>query len=62
LKSLVEDPAVTEEVYSAMVQIAGKDIPGVSKDQRRQVLQTVVQKSTNNGTKQRARKALGGLR
>jgi len=62
LTSLVDDPAVAEEVYSAMVQIAGQDIPGVSKDQRRQVLQMVVEKSTNNGTKQRARKALGGLR
>lgn len=62
LTSLVDDPAVAEEVYSAMVQIAGKDIPGVSKDRRRQVLRMVVEKSTNNGTKQRARKALGGLR
>jgi len=62
LTTLAEDPAVAEEVYSAMVRIAGQNIPGVSRDQRRQVLQMVVEKSTNNGTRQRARKTLGGVR
>jgi len=62
LTTLAEDPAVAEEVYSAMVRIASQDIPGVSKDQRRQVLQMVAEKSTNQGTKQRARKSLGGVR
>ena len=62
LTTLAEDPAVAEEAYSAMVQIAGQDIRGVSKDQRRQVLQTVAEKSRNNGTKQRAQKTLSGLR
>jgi HEAT repeat protein len=62
LTTLAEDQAVAEEAYSAMVGIAGQDIPGVSKDQRRQVLQTVAEKSRNNGTKQRAQKTLSGLR
>ncbi len=62
LTTLAKDSAVVEEAYSAMVRIAGKDIPGVSKDQRRQTLQTVVEKSRNDGTKQRARKALRGVR
>ncbi len=62
LTSLVDDPAVAEEVYSAMVQIAGRDVPGLSRDQRRAVLQMVLEKSTNDGTRQRARKALGGAR
>ena len=62
LTSLVDDPAVAEEVYSAMVRIAGQDIPGVSKDQRRAVLQRVAEKSTNDGTRQRARKSLGAVR
>jgi len=62
LTMLAEDPAVAEEAYSAMVRIAGQDIPGVSRDQRRQVLQMVAEKSTNNGTRQRARKALSGVR
>ncbi|MBN2270332.1 MAG: HEAT repeat domain-containing protein, partial [Sedimentisphaerales bacterium] len=61
LTTLAEDQAVAEEAYSAMVQIAAKDISGVSTDQRRQALQTVVEKSRNNPTKQRARKALNGL-
>jgi HEAT repeat protein len=62
LTTLAEDPAVVEEVYSAMVRIAGQDIPGVSKDQRRQVLQMVAEKSRNDGTKQIARKSLSGVR
>ncbi len=62
LTTLAEEPAVAEEAYSAMVRIAGQDIRGVSKDQRRQVLQTVAEKSRNDGTKQRARKTLSGLR
>ena len=62
LTMLAEDPAVVEEAYSAMVRVAANDIPGVSKDQRRQVLQTVAEKSRNDGTRQRARKTLRGLR
>lgn len=62
LTKLAEDPAVAEEAYSAMVRLAGQDIPGVSRDQRRQVLKTVADKSKNDGTKQRARKTLSGIR
>ncbi len=62
LTTLAEDPAVAEEAYSAMVRIAGQDIRGVSKDQRRGVLQTVAEKSRNDGTRQRARKTLSGVR
>ena len=58
LTTFAEDSAVTEEAYSAMVQIAGQDVRGISKDQRRQVLQTVVEKSKNNGIRLRARRAL----
>jgi HEAT repeat protein len=62
LTTFAGEPEVVEEAYSSIVRIAGKDIPGVSRDQRRQVLQTVTEKSTNNGTRQRARKILRGLR
>ncbi len=62
LTTLAEDSSVAEEAYSAMVTIAAQDIPGVSKDRRRQVLQTVTEESKNDGTKQRARKALSGIR
>ena len=62
LTTFAEDPAVAEEAYSAMVRIAGQDIRGVSRDKRRGVLETVVEKSRNDGTRQRARKALRGVR
>jgi HEAT repeat protein len=62
LTSLAGDPATTEEVYSAMAQIAGQNVSGISRDQRRQVLQMVVEKSTNDDTKRRARRSLGRLR
>jgi HEAT repeat protein len=62
LTKLAEDPAVVEEAYSAMVQIAGQNIRGVSRQQRRQVLQTVVEKSGNDSTRRRARKTLSGIK
>jgi len=62
LTTLAEEPAVVEEAYSAMVRIAGQDVPGVSREKRREVLQTVAEKSKNDGTRQRARKILRGLR
>jgi HEAT repeat protein len=62
LTTIAEEPAVVEEAYSAIVRIAGQDIPGVSKNQRRQMLQMVAEKSRNDGTRQRARKTLSGLR
>ncbi len=62
LTALADDGSVAEEAYLAIVRIAGKDIGGVSKDQRREVLQTVVEKSGNDGTKQKARRALRGVR
>ena len=62
LTTFAEDSAVVEEAYSAMVQIAGQDVRGVSMDQRRQVLKMVAEKSRNNGIKRRAQKTLSGIR
>jgi hypothetical protein len=62
LTTLAKEQAVVEEAYSAIVRIAGRGIPGVSREQRREVLQTVAENSKNDGTKQRARKILRGLR
>ncbi len=62
LTTFGENPAVVEEVYSAMVGIAGQDVRGLSGDQRREVLQTVIEKSKNDRTRQRARRALRGVR
>ncbi len=62
LTTLAEDPAVAEEAYSAMVTIAGGNARGLSKEQRQQALQTVTEKSRNNGTKRRAQDALNKVR
>jgi HEAT repeat protein len=58
LMALAADPAVAEEACSAMVNLAGKDLQGVSKDQRQKTLQTVVEKSKNDATRKRAEEAL----
>jgi hypothetical protein len=62
LTTLAEEPAVAEEAYSAMVKVTDRNVSGVSTDRRRQVLQTVAEKTKNNGTRQRARKALNRVR
>lgn len=61
LTAFAEDPAVAEEAYAAMVQIASQDIGGISSEQRRQVLQRVIEKSGNEGIQQKAREALGAV-
>ncbi len=62
LGTLSKDPPLAEEAYSAMVVVTSRDIQGVSRDRRKQVLQTVVEKSKNNRTKQRAQNALRKIR
>ncbi len=54
LMTLAAEPAVAEEACSALVNLAGKDISGVSREQRQQALQTAVEKSQNDATKRRA--------
>jgi len=62
LKKLARDPAVAEEAYSAIVQVAGQNAPGLSKQQRRDALQMVIEKSSNDGTKRRARQTLSRIK
>jgi HEAT repeat protein len=62
LKKLAQDPAVAEEAYSAVVQVAGQGGSGLSRQQRRQALQMIIDKSGNAGTKQRARRALSRVK
>lgn len=62
LTSFAQDPAVAEEAYLAMVRIAGQNTRAISKERRRETLKTVIEQSKNNGTKQRARKTLNGIR
>jgi HEAT repeat protein len=54
LMKFAADPPVAEEAYSAIVSVAGKNVQGVSVEQRRSALQTVVEKSKNAGTRRRA--------
>jgi HEAT repeat protein len=58
LTAYAQTPAIAEEAYSAMAQVAGRGGPGISKDERRKVLQMVAEKSGNNRTKRAARQAL----
>ena len=62
LTTFAQDSAVAEEAYSAIVNLAGRGGPGLSKEQRQKALQTVAEKSKNNGTKRRARQALTRIR
>jgi len=61
LTTLAADPAVAEEAYSAIVSLAGKDTQGLSKDQRRGAIQTVLEKSRNRGTRRKAEETLKGI-
>jgi len=58
LTQFTQDPAVAEEAYSAIVNLATKDGSGLSRQQRREALQTALEKSKNNATRLRARRAL----
>jgi hypothetical protein len=58
LTALAADPAVAEEACSAIVNLAGRNMQGVSRDQRQKALQTVVEKSKNDGMKKKAEEAL----
>lgn len=61
LTTLAADPAVTEEACSAMLNLVGRNIEGVGKEQRQKVLQTIVEKTKNAGTKKKAEDMLKSL-
>ena len=61
LTRFTQDSAVAEEAYSAIVNLATKDGSGLSRQQRREALQTALEKSRNNATRGRARRALRGM-
>jgi hypothetical protein len=53
---------VSEDACAAIVDLAGKQIPGVSRETRQQALQTASDKSKNEETRNRAHQALARLR
>jgi HEAT repeat protein len=61
LTRFAADSAVAEEACSAIVNLARRDLQGVSAEQRRSALQTVVERSTNARTKGRAQELLKSL-
>jgi HEAT repeat protein len=56
------DPAVTEEACSAIVRLAGRNNIGASNELRRKALQTVVEKSKSEATRNKAQEILKGIR
>jgi HEAT repeat protein len=62
LSKLAEEPAVTEDACSAIVDVAGKNIPGVPGESRRLALQTPIEKSKNEETRKKATEALAKIR
>ena len=63
LAEFTADPAVTEEACSAIVGLTtGRNARGLPRQQRKQALQVVVEKSRNAATKQRAEQTLRQLR
>lgn len=58
LVSSSDDQSITEEACSAIVNLAPKNLPSASRDQREKALQLVAEKSKNEATKKRAQDAL----
>jgi HEAT repeat protein len=62
LLSLAGEPAVTEDACSAIVNLAGRNLEGGSKDQIQKALQTVLEKSKEEATRKKAQRILDGLK
>ena len=58
LASFASEPAVTDDACSAIVDLAAKNMSGVSNDARRVALQTALDKSSNDETKNKAKRSL----
>ena len=56
------DPALSEDAFSAMMDFAGRKLPGVSAEARRAALQAAMDKSTNDETKKASPDALECVR
>ena len=54
LATFAAEPAVAEDACSAIVKLAGGNLPGVSKEQRQKALQVAVDKATRGATRRKA--------
>ncbi|MCP5527380.1 MAG: HEAT repeat domain-containing protein [Verrucomicrobiales bacterium] len=62
LLDFTADPADAETAWSALVSLAGRNIDGMTREQRRDVLQKVLDNSKNEATTKRANDTLRRLR
>jgi HEAT repeat protein len=62
LATFAADPAVAEDACSAIVKLAGGNLPGVSKEQRQKALQVAAEKATSGATRKKASELLKALR
>ena len=61
LLTLAGESAVADDACSAIVETAGKDRPGLSREDRQKALQAVLEKSSSETTKKKAEAALEKL-
>jgi len=61
LTAFAAEPAVADDACSAVVKLAGEKASAIPKQQRQQALQTVVEKSTQDPTRKKARELLKAI-
>ncbi len=61
LNGFTADAATAESACSAITGLASRDLPGVSKEQRRKALQTVIETTKSEPTKRAAEQALKAI-
>lgn len=61
LTTLAADSTVAEDACSAIVNLMGRKLPGVTREQRQKALQTVVEKSQGDAAKKKAEELLKGM-
>ena len=54
LVTFAAEPAIAKDACSAIVKLAGSNLPGVSKEQRQKALQVAVEKATSGATRKKA--------
>jgi HEAT repeat protein len=61
LTEFAQDPALAEDAFSALVEAASRNTPGLAKAEREKALNAALVQSKNDATKKKAQKALSGL-
>jgi hypothetical protein len=62
LTDFAQDPAVAEDAFSALVEAASRNTPGLARAEREKALNAALTQSKNDTTKKNAEKALHGLK